>query len=331
MAVLVTGASGFLGGRLVQVLGSSGEQVTILARASSDLRHLDGVPNLRVVRGSLSDPAPLIEAVRDASHIFHCAALSTDWAANDLYLESNARGTAALLDAARHAPGLRRFLHVSTTDVYGYPATPCDESAPLKDIGLPYNRTKILAEQAVWQAARENGLPVTVVRPATIYGPRGKAFVSDIAKLLRVRQMAHIGGGRATGGFLYVDNAVEAIIAAAQSPATLGHAYNLADGTGATWREYVAALAGGLGYKPPWIDLPYTAAMAIASAMEAAYRCVKGLHGRPTLTRHAVYLLGRDQEFPVEKARADFGFASRISLAEGIARSVAWLKNSESI
>ncbi|HEX5233758.1 MAG TPA: NAD-dependent epimerase/dehydratase family protein [Silvibacterium sp.] len=331
MPVLVTGASGFLGGRLAQVLADRGEQVTILARANSDLRHLAGLPNLRVVRGSLTESAALLQAVRDASHIFHCAAVSTDWASTNLYFESNARGTEALLAAARQAPRLERFLHVSTTDVYGYPATPCDETSPLKDVGLPYNRTKILAEQAVWRAAHEHGLPVTIVRPATIYGPRGKAFVTDIAKLLNSGQMAHVGGGRATGGFLYVDNAVEGMIAASRSRAAQGEAYNLADGTGATWKEYVAALAGGLGCRLPWIDLPYSAAMAIAYANEVPYRCLKGFRGRPMLTRHAVYLLGRDQEFPANKARADFCFASRVPLIEGVARSVAWLKSVESI
>jgi nucleoside-diphosphate-sugar epimerase len=170
-------------------------------------------------------------------------------------------------------------------------------------------------------------LPVTVIRPATIYGPRGKAFVTDIADLLRKKEMAYVSGGRATGGFVYVDNAVDAMIAAARSPAARGEAYNLTDCTGATWKDYVTALAGGLGCKAPWINLPYAAAMAVAGAMEAPYHWIKSLPGRPMLTRHAVFLLGRDQEYPSDKARVDFGFAPRVSLDEGVARSVAWVKN----
>jgi nucleoside-diphosphate-sugar epimerase len=280
-----------------------------------------------VVRGSLTERDSLLEAVRDVTHIFHCAAASTDWASTQVYFESNVTGTQMLLEAARNAPPLERFLHVSTTDVYGYPSIPCPETGEMRDVGLPYNHTKILAEGAVWREAKDYGLPVTVVRPATIYGPRGKAFVVDIAALLSKKQMALIGGGRATGGFLYVDSAVDAIIAAARSPATRGQAYNLADGTGATWRQYVAALAEGLECKSPSIDLPYPAAMALATAMEAPYRFWKALPGRPLLTRHAVFILGRHQEFPIDKARADFGFAPRISLEEGLARSVAWLKS----
>lgn len=330
MPALVTGASGFLGGRLARVLADHGEQVTVLARTNSDLQHLSGLVGLRVVRGSLTESHPVWEAVRDATHIFHCAAASTDWTRPEIYLESNVRGTETLLLAARRVRQLERVVHVSTTDVYGYPATPCTEVGQLLDVGLPYNRTKILAEKAVWRAAREDGLPVTVLRPATIYGPRGKAFVADIAELLRKRQMATIGGGRTRGGFLYVDNAVDAMIAAARSPATVGQAYNLADGTGVNWKEYVAALADGLGLERPWINLSYRTALVVAATMEAPYHCVQSLPGRPLLTRHAVYLLGHDQEYPSDKARAEFGFTSRVSFAEGIAESTAWVKANRS-
>ncbi|HUY81619.1 MAG TPA: NAD-dependent epimerase/dehydratase family protein [Acidobacteriaceae bacterium] len=326
MPALVTGASGFLGGRLAQVLAEQGEPVTVLARKSSDLRHLDGLPGLRVVRGGLTDGGAVREAVREATVIFHCAAASTDWARAEVYTESNVRGTETLLAAAREAPKLQRFVHVSTTDVYGYPVVPCAETGAVRDVGLPYNRTKILAEQAVWRAAQEDGLPVTVVRPATIYGPRGKAFVTDIAELLRQRLMAYVSGGRRTGGFLYVDNAVDAMLAAARSSVALGQVYNLSDGTGANWQDYVGALADGLGCRRPWIYLPYGGAMAVAGAMEMPYHLAKALPGRPLLTRHAVYLLGRDQEYPADKARAELGFMPRVSFAEGIARSVAWVK-----
>ena len=131
-------------------------------------------------------------------------------------------GTQNLLDAAVRAGTVERFLHVSTTDVYGYPQAPCDENAPMHDAGLPYNRTKIQGEEAVWRAHREHGLPVTVVRPATIYGPRGKDFVVEIAKLLRQRVMVLIDGGRARGGFTYVDNVAEAMMQAALSPGSAG-------------------------------------------------------------------------------------------------------------
>lgn len=326
MRAVITGGSGFLGGRLAQLLVARGEDVTILARPTSDLEHLAGLP-IRVAPGDLRDPASLDQAVAGATHIFHCAACSTDWAPLQTYVGSNITGTENLLAAARTVPTLERFLHVSTTDVYGYPQNPCTETGPLIRTDLPYNQTKLAGERAVLSAGQTHGLPVTVVRPGTIYGPRGKDFTVDIATLLRQRTMAVIDGGAAPGGFTYVDNTAEAMIDAALSPSTLGEAYNLVDGTGTTWREYLGRFAALLGVKPPWIDLHFPAAMALAAAMEAPHRYL-GLPGRPLLTRHAVYLLARSQEFPITKARTDFNFSPTIPLEEGLQRSADWLRAS---
>lgn len=323
--ILVTGASGFLGGRLAELLTARGEEVRILARATSDLRHLSHL-TLHKVEGDLTNASALAEAVRGVSIIYHCAAASTDWAPDATFHEANVTGTERLLAAAVHEPGLTRFLHVSTTDVYGYPRIVGDESSPMRDAGLPYNCTKILGEQAVWRAQQEHGLPVTVVRPATIYGPRGKAFVTDVAELLRQRTMLLVDGGRQRGGFAYVDNVADAMIAAAESPATVGRVYNLSDRTNVTWRGYVNALADALGLSHPWLALPFPAAMALARTMELPYRTLR-LPGRPLLTQHAVHLLGRDQEFPADRARADFGVAPAVPFAEGIARSAAWVRS----
>jgi nucleoside-diphosphate-sugar epimerase len=324
MAVLVTGATGFLGGRLAQVLAGGGETVRILARPGRSLQHLAGSP-VAVIPGDLGAIESLARAVHGVTHVYHCAACSTDWAPWHLYYEANVDGVKNLLDAAARVDGLQRFLHVSTTDVYGYPAQPCDESHPLTDVGLPYNRTKCQGEEAVWRASRDRGLPVTIVRPATIYGPRSKDFALEIARLIRQGSMTLIDGGRSPGGFCYVDNAVNAIIRAATIPETAGRVYNLADGTGVTWRQYVNALADGLGEHRPRLSLSSTAAFALARASELTYRALR-ISSRPLLTRHAVYLLSRNQEYPTTRARKEFGFAPAVSFEEGVGKTVEWLK-----
>ncbi|MGA2722775.1 MAG: NAD-dependent epimerase/dehydratase family protein [Bryobacteraceae bacterium] len=324
MTALVTGASGFLGGRLVQMLAADGVRVRILARRGAGLRHLAGLP-VDVVEGRLADAEALAAAVRGITHIYHCAGCSTDWAPEATFFAANVEGVRNLLAAAAGSGSLRRLLHVSTTDVYGYPCAPCDESHPTADVGLPYNRTKRLGEECVWEARRNTGLPVTVVRPATIFGPRGQAFTADIARHIRQGWMAVIDGGRAPGGFCYVDNAVRAMIQAANTPQAEGRAYNIADGSGKTWREYVDALADALGKRRPVLDIPSVVALPLARLLEACHRTLR-LPGRPLLTRHAVYLLSRNQEYPAERARRELGFAPEIGFAEGVARAVEWLQ-----
>ena len=318
MHALVTGASGFLGGRLVELLVAGGAEVTILARSGSALRdwaesavHVCRAENQAV-------PRRLFQSI---THIFHCAGCSTDWAKTASYEQANVGFTGTMLMYAREYAGrLERFVHVSTTDVYGYPLQAEDETMPLRDVGLPYNSSKLRGEQLVWQAAGA-GLPVTVVRPASIYGPGGKAFVTDIAALLRQRLMLLVDGGRWPGGFVYVDDVCRAMLTAARAPGAKGEAYNLSSADGTSWRRYTDALAGALRLPRPWLQLPFQAAMALARASEWPQRA--GLPGRPLLTRHAVYLLGRDQEYSSAKAQEQLGWFPRVGLEEGIARSIA--------
>jgi nucleoside-diphosphate-sugar epimerase len=324
---LITGASGFLGGRIAQLLSAQGEEVIVLARSTSKLDHL---PDIRIAPGDLTDPASLRKAVQGTTRIIHCAACSTDWALWGAYFAANVTGTRNLLDAARQSPTLERFVHISTTDVYGYPIVPCDESHPTQAAaGLPYNNTKRLGELCVWQAHQEHGLPITILRPATIYGPRGKDFTVEIAALLRQRLMATINHGRAPGGFAYVDNVANAILEASLHPGTIGEAFNLADGTNATWADYLKLFAEALGTRPPWINLSQKSATNLARVLEVPWRRL-GIASRPLLTRHAVLLLALNQEFPTTKAKETFGFSPKVSFEEGIARSAAWLRDRSS-
>jgi nucleoside-diphosphate-sugar epimerase len=327
MRSLITGASGFLGGRLAQMLADQsnpGDEIVVLSRPTSDLRHLASLP-ITIVPGDLGDPESLAHALNGVHRVFHSAACSTDWAPWNTYFSANVTGTTNLLTAALRCPTLQRFLHVSTTDVYGYPAVPCDETHPTVDAVLPYNRTKRLGEIAVWEAHRNHGLPITIVRPATIYGPRGKDFTVEIATMLRQRLMLTVDHGRAPGGFCYVDNVAQAMIDAAASRHTLGQAYNLCDGTGADWTRYLDLFSAALGTPKPWLNLSLTNATRLARVLEMPHRLLN-LKGRPLLTRHAVLLLGLNQEFPTAKATRDFDFAPRLSLEEGIDRAAAWLR-----
>lgn len=320
--VLVTGASGFLGGHLARRLVERGDRVRVLARPSSDLRHLEKL-NLSVVEGSLEDPHSLARATEGVELVFHAAALSTDWASWRAFQSTNVDGLKNLVSAAATNRRLRRFVHVSSTDVYGFPERPGDENQPLDSAGIAYAKSKILGERVVLQA-HDRGLPVTVLRPATIYGPRSKDWVMLIVRALKKRNMMFIGSGEVDAGLLYVDNAVDGMLAAAESPRSIGKAYNLRDEGSQTWRDYVEALARGLGLRAPSIHLPVSVALAAARVLEGSYALARSSR-RPLLTRHAILVLTRSLAFSIERAKRDFGFSTRVGFEEGIAKTIAWV------
>lgn len=326
MTVLVTGASGFLGGALARILVEQGEQVRCLVRPTSDTAHLDHLP-INYVTGDLGDRAALSEAVEDASIIYHCAALSGDWGRWEEFEAANVTGVANLLAAARTLPGLQRFLHVSTTDVYGYPEQSCAESRARTDIGLPYNRTKILGERLVEQA-HGNGLPTTVIRPATIFGPRSAEFAVEFGALLLSGTLPLIQGGDSQAGLVYVDDVARAMITAAHSPATIGGVYNVRDPEPMTWREYANVLATAIGARPPRLHVPMRLAWMLARASEAVYRML-GIRRRPLLTRHAVLILTRPQDYSIARAETEFGFRTHVGLGQGISLTADWLTSEE--
>jgi 8-amino-7-oxononanoate synthase len=325
--VLVAGASGFLGGHLARRLAERGHRVRVLVRDGSDRTGLADTP-VQVQFGALEDPASLRRATAGVRHVYNCTGKSADWGQWQEFRAVNIDGSRNLVEAAHHAKTVERFVHVSTTDVYGYPTKPCDESAAPKDIGLPYNRSKVLGEQAVREAADHVGLPLTIVRPVSVYGPRSKDFVIEIATLLLKKQMVYISKGQVPAGLLYVTNAADAMIAACAADAAAGRAYNLRDPEQTTWRQYIEALAAGLGVKPPSMNLPSPLATGVATVSETLYGALR-IKSRPVLTRHAVRLLDRDQSYAIDRACADFGFKSEVGFEEGMRRTLAWLDSAE--
>lgn len=326
---LVTGATGFIGGHLTRALVRRGHRVRVLARAGSDRSAFADLA-VAVEVGGLDDPVALERATAGVRHIYHCAGMSADWGPWRQFERVNVAGVVNLATAAAKAGTVRRLLHVSTTDVYGYPTVPGDESAAVRDVGLPYNRSKLQGERALFTVAAATRLPVTVVRPATVYGPRGKDFAVELARLLRQRQLVHIGGGRKPAGLLYVANAVDAMIAACLSTATVGKVYNLRDPELTTWREYVGALAEGLGLAAPALSVPVPLAMGAARVFEVAHTVLRK-QSRPLLTRHVVRLLGTDQSFAIDRARRDLALDGTVPATQGIARTIDWLRSPEGL
>jgi nucleoside-diphosphate-sugar epimerase len=137
------------------------------------------------------------------------------------------------------------------------------------------------------------------------------------------------GGGRATPGLSYVDNVVDAGLAAMRHAAAPGQAFNLTDGLDITWRQFLGDLAEGLGCRPPRWSLPYGVAYGLSFSLEQGYRLLRrttGLRTSPLLSRQAVHVLGRDQDFSNAKARERLGWEPCVSYRDGLQATLAWLR-----
>lgn len=324
-AVLVTGASGFIGSRLASRLSAEGRGVRCLVRPSSDTSALAGLP-VELVTGALGDEGSLRRAAEGCERIVHCAALVSDWATVAEIRAANVTGTRNLLTAAS-AAGTRRVVHISTTDVYGHPGSgPLDEDREPAGFANWYAQTKLEAEDEVL-AAR---LPEkAILRPATVYGPGSEDVVGQIARAIEDGHMLLVDRGRALAGLCYVENLIDAIVLALDAPLGAAGTFNVTDGVPVTWAAFAGDLARGLGAPPVRLSLPYPLAMAIGIALEHGYRLVRartGLETAPLLSRQAVQVLGRDQSFSAARAEELLGWKPGVGYDEGLQATLGWLR-----
>lgn len=325
---LITGASGFIGGHLAVRLAREGRPVRCLVRAGSDTSRLVGLP-VELVVGDLADARSLAQAAEGCRYVVHCAALVSDWASRREIVRTNVTGTRNLLEAAAGA-GVERFVHFSTTDVYGHPGVAgVDERYTPRRFANWYAHTKLEAEGEVRRMQAAGALETVVLRPATVYGPGSREVVGEIARAIRAGTMLLIDAGRPVAGLCYVENVVDAAVLALASPAARGEAFNLSDGLTVTWRRFTDDLAAGLGCHGVRWSLPYWLASAIGVSLEAGYR---GLHTAtgvtlsPLLSRQAVQVLGIDQDFSNGKARGTLGWEPRVDYAAGLQATLVWLR-----
>jgi len=325
---LITGASGFIGGHLAERLVRDGWRVRCLVRATSDTSQLDGL-DVELVVGDLHAPESLVRAVDGCRVVFHCGALVSDWATVDEIARVNVDGTQNVL-AAAVAASVKRFIHFSTTDVYGYRGREAiDESYVGRTFSNWYAQTKLSAERRIWRAQTDHGLAAVILRPSTVYGPRSREVVGEIARALRKGNMILIDGGRSVAGLVYVENLVDAAVMASGHDAAAGQVFNVTDGLEVTWRQFTDDLAHGLSYPVARWSVPFTVANSLALALEHGYRLLRrtfGVRTRPLLSRQAVHVLGNDQRFSNEKIRTALGWAPRTSYADGLAATLEWLR-----
>lgn len=234
MKALVTGASGFIGGRLVERLVRQGADVRVLVRNPASAARLARFP-LTFHLGDVTNTADLDKAVQGCDLVFHCAYGTTGSQKRRAWV--NRVGTERTLEAA-HRAGVKRVVYLSTLMVYGQTADgDLDETAPRRRFGNAYSDSKLDAEGIALQYSRSGRVPVTILQPTAVYGPYGGVWTVQQLAELKTGRMILVNGGDGLANAVYVDDLVSAMLLAAEKDAAVGEGFLISGPETVTWRE----------------------------------------------------------------------------------------------
>jgi nucleoside-diphosphate-sugar epimerase len=321
MLIGITGITGFIGGHLAERLLAAGLRVRGLARSLPSAAWLATL-GAEIVPGSLLDRAALPRMLSNCDVVLHTAA----WTGgpelgNDEAWATNVTATEWLLDEARRA-GVARFVYFSSVAVYGVNAAAIlDETAATPPVGQLYPDSKIAAEALV-RRAQAAGLDTTIVRPACTYGPRGGAWTIGPIEQIKSGNLVLLGRDRGLVNTGYIDNVVDGVLLAIDSPAAAGETFNLCDGSAITYREFYLRYAAMLGKQ----TLPSVPAWLARGAMSPPGKALRRLSGRPAVGPWSYHFRFNPSRFSIDKARRLLQYEPRIGFSEGMRRTETWLQ-----
>jgi nucleoside-diphosphate-sugar epimerase len=341
--ILVTGAGGFIGGWIVESLWLRGmKNVRAGVRRWSTAARIGRFP-VEIVLCDVMDKNQLERAMSGVEAVVHCAL-----GAGDVIV----KGLENVLLASQRS-GVKRFVHLSTIDVYGKTEGDIDEKTPYQYTGSAYGDQKIEAEKVCWRFL-EMGLPTVVLRPTIVYGPYCKLWIVKYAqRLLSGKWGIFKGLGEGTCNLVYVQDLVDAILLSLDSEQAVGKAFNINGPELITWNDYFCRLNAALGGQPLAEIDPARAKLSstLIEPVKAVARFVLKHYGatltkvyqesrvaqvlmkraerRMTTTPGNLELaqLGRMSRYSISRAQSLLGYAPRFSVDAGIDLSAQWLKH----
>ncbi|UCD37827.1 MAG: NAD(P)-dependent oxidoreductase [Fidelibacterota bacterium] len=342
--VLVTGAGGFIGGRVVEKLHLQGDW-----HVKAGIHSWNGVARIarfpvEIVPCDVTDPAAVNRALADVTHVVHCAIGPP---------AVTVAGTQNMLAAAR-AKNVQRFVHLSTIEVYDNQLNgEITEEMPVVANGDPYGDSKVQAERLCWEH-HEKGLPVVALRPAIVYGPFSKLWTVGVFERLASGNWGTLGGfGEGQCNLVYIDDVVQAIQLALEKHDAVGKAFNIIGPGIRTWNEYFRRFNDALGFPPLREIQPSRArlASAITQPIRATAKfllsrygqLIMNIYNRSTLAKKVMQqterslkttpaaaelnLYSRKTGYSITQARQVLGYNPLTSEEQGIDLSVQWLKH----
>lgn len=317
---LVTGGSGFVGGRLIAHLLESGWHVRALARSAQSegrVRALGATP----VKGSLDEERALEEAMAGCDVVFHVAAHFKLWGTQALFDQVNIDGTRNVVNAAAAAASVRRVVAVSAAAVVmgdPKPMVDVDETLPLQLRAFsPYSSSKAKGERVLLDA---NGVrpdfETIALRPPFIWGA-GMPTLDEMVETVHAGRWQWVDGGKQAMSSCHVDNLCDALILAADRGRG-GQAYFVADNEESTLKSFISALLSTRGVTVADKAVPFRVAWVMAGLMGATWRLLR-LKGHPPITRQMLRLIGKPFTIRTDKIRTELGYSPRTTMSNGLA------------
>lgn len=335
--VFITGASGFIGGKIAERLLVAGRRVRVLARQPLPALEKLGA---EIVRGDLDNSAALLRGSTGAGTVFHVAGRVGVWGPAQDYFRVNVEGTRHVIAACRAAT-VPRLVYTSSPSVvyHGGDLSGVDESAPrCTQAPCAYPTSKAAAEQLV-RAAHSPELSTVSLRPHLVWGPGDKNVVPRVLALARQGRLKIIGPGKNRVDVTHITNVVDAHLLAEQVMAVChiiddkhpgrenpgGRAYFITNGEPVVLWDWINQLLRGLGIPEITKHVPLPVAYAAGGVLEGLWR-VLPLKGEPPMTRFVAKEMATDHWFNISAARRDLGYAPRITMAAGTAELITHLK-----
>lgn len=326
MRLLVTGASGFIGGHLTQKLVEEGYRVSAFVRETSDVRLLKEL-GVEIRYGDLMRPETLYEASRNMDCVFHLAAYYTFHGKKQLYEKLIVEATRILAESCIKN-GVSRFIYTSTTEVIGpVSGGPGDENTPPNPT-YEYGKAKERGEKVIKELG-EKGLKYTILRPTGVYGPRCVNDVSYyfIMHILKGGTMSRLlpGDGNHLVHFTHVEDVVNGHLLVLENENAVNNTYIIASNEPVTYNRAYETIARLGGKKDKPIHVPVILAKAMIFPLELAMKVV----GIENFMLHisTVSAMQQDRYYSNEKAKRELGFSPKYDFENGMADTIKWYRD----
>ncbi len=320
--VLVTGGKGFLGSHLVSGLSAIGETVRVFARTPATGQQEKEALDNDVVWGDIRDPKAVEQAVKGVDSVIHVVSNFRKGGSDKKEAYAvNVEGTNNVLEAAKKH-GVNHLIHCSTIGVHGtVMEIPANEETPFNPTDL-YQETKLIAEKRVWEFYKETDLPITVIRPISLFGP-GDIRMLKLFKMIQKGRFVIVGDGEVLFHPAYIDDVVRGFLLCLNNEKAMGEAFIIGGEGYLTLNELCKLIADQLNVAPPKLKVPLAPVLALATICEQI--CAPfGI--APPLHRRRVSFFQNNRAFSIEKAKQVLGYEPQYSLKEGIQKTIQWYK-----